>query len=106
MCTCLWLPPWGKLSADGATFPHRGRLGTSRPQRCRHDRLDRVHAVLGLLEHDGLRAVKDLIGHFHDVAVKLFAHLPADGGLVVVVGGQAVHEHGGALAFAISSALT
>ena len=56
-----------------------------------------MHAVLGLLEHDGLRAVKDLIGHFHGVAVKLFAHLPADGGLVVVVGGQAVHEHGGAL---------
>ena len=48
---CVWLPPWGcahrrvsernrrrrllarrlKLSAGGATFPHRGRLGTHAP---------------------------------------------------------------------------
>ena len=56
-----------------------------------------MHPVFGFLEHDGLRAGEHFIGHFHGVAAKLFAHLLANGGLVVVVGGQAVHEYGGRL---------
>ena len=72
-----------------------------RAQRCRHNGLDGVHPVFGFLEHDGLRAGEHFIGHFHGIAAKLFAHLLANGGLVVVVGGQAV-----GFAFAISSAFT
>ena len=66
-----------------------------RAQRCRHNGLDGVHPVFGFLEHDGLRAGEHFIGHFHGIAAKLFAHLLANGGRGVGVGGQSVHEHGG-----------
>ena len=53
-----------------------------------------MHPVLGLVEDDALGAFEDFVGDLHRVAAKALAHLPAHGGLVVVVGGQAVHEHG------------
>ena len=58
-----------------------------------HHGLDGVHPVLGFVEHDALGAFKHFIGHFHGIATKALAHLLAHGGLVVVEGGQAVHEH-------------
>ena len=53
------------------------------------ERLRGVHAVLGLVEDDGLRPVDDV-----------------GGDLLAAVGGQAVHEHGVGEASAITAALT
>ena len=52
-----------------------------------------MHPVLGLVKHDALGAFEYLVGHLHGIAAKALAHLLAHGGLVVVVGGQAVHKY-------------
>ena len=59
-----------------------------------HDGLDGVHSVLGLIEDDGLRAFEHLVGDLHLGDAELFADLAADGGVEVVEGRQAVHQHG------------
>ena len=53
-----------------------------------------MHPVLRLVKDDGLGAFKHLVGDLHGVTAEGLAHLLADGGLVVVEGGQTVHEHG------------
>src|SRR5215471_3593587 len=59
------------------------------------DRLDRVQAVLGLVEHDAGRRVEYLTGDFEAGGHAGVLHdLPADGGVRVVERGQAVHELG------------
>ena len=49
-----------------------------------HDGLDGVHAVLGLVEDDGLRALENLVRDLQGVEAVLLADLFADGGLEVV----------------------
>ena len=63
-------------------------------QRGSEDGLDGVHAVLGLVEDDGARALKDLVRHLQRLKMELLADLAANAGVEVVERGQAVHEHG------------
>ena len=53
-----------------------------------------MHPVFGLVEHDGAGALKHLVGDLHGREAVLLVDLPADAGVQVVEGGQAVHEHG------------
>ena len=43
-----------------------------------------MHPILRLIEHDGCGAFEHLIGDFHGVPLEPFAHLLADGGLMLV----------------------
>ena len=78
---CAWLNPAQKLRA----------------QRCRHDGLDGVHPVFGFLEHDDCGPVNTSSVTSMASRPNFSPNLLANGGLVVVVGGQAVHEYGGRL---------
>ncbi len=53
-----------------------------------------MHAVFRLVKDDGLGAFKHLVGDLHGITAEGLAHLLAHDGLVVMEGGQAVHEHG------------
>ncbi len=68
--------PPGALSAEGR----------------HHHRLDRVQAVLGLVEDDRGRRLEDLVGHLHGLESELLVDGLADLGLPVVEGRQAVQE--------------
>src|SRR3546814_1697849 len=57
-----------------------------------HDRLDRVQAVLGLVEHDRARRLEHLVGNLERVPARALDDLLAHSGVAVGVGGQAVHE--------------
>jgi len=61
-----------------------------------NDGLDRVQAVLGLVEDDAGGRAEDLAGDLEAGGHAGVLHdLPSDGGVRVVEGGQAVHElHG------------
>ena len=59
-----------------------------------HDGLDGVHAVLGFIEDDGLRAFEHLVGDLHLGDAELLGNLCAGGRQRVVEGGQAVQEDG------------
>ena len=79
MASCLWrIPP---LSAEGGI----------------DDGFDGVHAVLRLVEHNGLGGLEDLVCDLHLGDAELFRDLRADGGLCVVEGGEAMHEDRGGL---------
>src|SRR6516164_7672581 len=57
------------------------------------DGFDGVQAVFGLVEDDAGGGVEDVAGDFEAAGhAGVFHDLPADGGVGVVVGGQAVHE--------------
>ena len=56
-------------------------------QRRRHHGLDRVHAVFGLVEHDGAGALKHLVGDLHGIQTVLVVDLFANSGVQVVEGG-------------------
>src|SRR5215831_12715734 len=57
------------------------------------DRLDRMEAVFGLVEHDAGARLEDLTGHLQAGGHAGVLHdLPPDGGVGVVERGQAVHE--------------
>src|SRR3954451_1566396 len=75
-------PPRATTMRTGATSGHRGD----------EDRLDRMHPVLRLVEHDRRRRLEDLLGDFHLGDPECLEHLLADLGLRVVERGQAVHE--------------
>ena len=52
-----------------------------------------MHAVLRLVKHDGGRGFKHLVRHFHLVDSEFFRDFPADAGVQVVEGRQAVHKY-------------
>src|SRR5688572_25102465 len=90
---------WRWVSASGfsprlssALPPRATRTRTSAPQRGDHDRLDGVHAVLGLVEHDRGVGFKDLVGDLERRHAGLVEDVLADRGVAVVEGRQAVHE--------------
>src|SRR4051794_10051013 len=58
------------------------------------DRLDRVHAVLGLVEDDRGRGFEDLLGHLHLGDPEMRGEVGADLRVGVVEGREAVHEPG------------
>src|SRR6478736_6779998 len=68
------------------------RMGGSVPDRGDEDRLDRVHPVLGLVEHDRRRRLEHLVGDLELGQPMLLEHLLADLRVRVVERGQAVHE--------------
>ena len=51
-----------------------------------------MHPVLRLVKDDGGRGLEHLVGDLHGLPSELLAHLFPHLGLVVMVGGQAVHE--------------
>ena len=57
-----------------------------------HDSLDRVHAVLGLVEDLGVRGEEDLVRDLADVVAELLLG-SSHRGVEVVEGGQAVQEN-------------
>ncbi len=58
-----------------------------------HHGLDGVHPVFGLVENLGMLAAEDLVGNLHRVKAKLLMNFPANDGVEVVEGGQAVEEN-------------
>src|SRR4029078_87838 len=62
------------------------------------DRLDGVHPVLGLVEHDRRRGLEHLVGDLHLGDAERLEHLLADLGVPAMEGGQAMHEPGGGIA--------
>src|ERR1044072_7054972 len=72
--------------------PRAATTPTSAPERGDHDGLDRVHAVLGLVEDDRRGGFEDLLGHLERLHAVLLEDLLADLGLGGVGGRQAVHE--------------
>src|SRR5690349_14660094 len=64
----------------------------SAAQRGDHDRLDRVHPVLGLVEDDGTVGLEHLVGDLQRVEALGPEDAFADGGVAVVERRQAVHE--------------
>src|SRR5690606_22889960 len=58
------------------------------------DRLDGVHAVLGLIENNGSFGFEDFFRHLHAFDAVSLEDLLADLGLAIVEGGQAMHELG------------
>jgi hypothetical protein len=59
-----------------------------------HDRLDGVHAVLGLIKDDRVPGFKDLVGHLHAIQSKLLVDLLTDLGLAIVEGRQTMQRCG------------
>ena len=71
-----------------------------------HHGLNGMHAVLGLLEHARLRALKDLIRDLHLGHAELLGDLGSDGSLRIVEARQAVHKDAPGFALAITSGVT
>src|SRR5690606_38974722 len=80
----------GSPRLSSALPPRATTTRTSRSQCGDQHRLDRMHAVLRLIEDDGGLRLEDLLRHLHAVDAVLPRDLFADLGLSIVEGGQAV----------------
>src|SRR4051794_36015690 len=67
-------------------------MASSSSERGDHHGLDRVHAVLGLVEHDRLRRLEHLVGDFECIEARLVVEVLTDLRVAVVERRQAVHE--------------
>src|SRR5689334_16953778 len=80
-----WLSAVSGWPRRRSAFPPRAAtMRISAPERRDHDRLDRVQAVLGLVEDDRRRRLEDLLGHLEGLHPELLVDLLADLGVRVV----------------------
>src|SRR5919106_5918141 len=80
------------VGSSPSSDPRFGPAPRSVSERRDQQRLDRVHAVLRLIEYDRRRRFEHLIGDLHGVQTELLADAGADLGLAIVERRQAVHE--------------